>query len=89
VENESKLLYQGERIKQLILETEVKFRQANELELKLSRANTEIENKVLDLKNLDRQVNEQRLKLDANQALIDGLTSENGHLQLSLKEASD
>lgn len=58
VENESKLLYQGERIKQLILETEVKFRQANELELKLSRANTEIENKSLDNKNLDRQVNE-------------------------------
>lgn len=54
VENESKLLYQGERIKQLILETEVKFRQANELELKLSRANAEIEAKVLDLKHLDR-----------------------------------
>ncbi len=50
----------------MILETEVKFRQANELELKLGRANTEIENKILELKNLDKQVNEQRMRIDAN-----------------------
>ena len=30
-----------------------------------------------------------RLKIDANRALIDGLTSEKNHLELSLKENRD
>lgn len=34
-------------------------------------------------------VNEMRLKLDANRALIDGLTSEKNHLELTLKENKD
>ena len=73
----------------MIVETDLKFRQASDLELKLGRANNEIENKALELKNLDKQVNEQRLKIEANQAIIDGLTSENNHLHLSLKESND
>jgi DNA repair protein SbcC/Rad50 len=89
VENESKILYQSERIKQLILETELKLRQANDLELKLNKANAELEQKSLQLKNFEKEANEQRLKLEANQALIDGLTSDKYHLELSLKEAND
>ena len=58
VENESKLLYQGERIKQLIVESDLKFRQANDLELKLNRACSDLENKVLEIKNHERQINE-------------------------------
>jgi len=34
-------------------------------------------------------VNEMRLKIDANRALIDGLTSEKNHLELTLKENKD
>ena len=30
-----------------------------------------------------------RLKIDANRSLIDGLTSEKNHLQLTLKENKD
>ena len=63
----------------MTLESELKFRQTNDLELKLSKANSEIENKGLTIKNLDQKLNEARLKLDANQALIDGLTSEKNH----------
>ena len=58
VEHESKILYQGERIKQLIIETEVKMRHANDLELRLSRANAEVENKSLDNKNQEKVINE-------------------------------
>ena len=47
VENESKILYQNERVKQLLLETELKFRQATDLEMKLNRANLEIEARTL------------------------------------------
>ena len=34
-------------------------------------------------------MNDQRIKIEANQALIDGLTSEKNHLDLSLKESQD
>ena len=89
VENESKITYQTERIKQLIQENELKLRQINDLEIKFSKANAEIENKNLSIKTLEKQGNEMRLKLDANKALIDGLTSEKNHLELSLKENRD
>lgn len=89
VENESKILYQNERVKQLMLESELKFRKANDLELKLNKANAEIEVRALENKNLEKVINEQRLRIETNQALIDGLTSENNHLDLSLKESQD
>lgn len=38
---------------------------------------------------MEKIVNEMRLTLEANQSLIDGLTSEKNHLQLSLKENKD
>jgi len=72
-----------------MLESELKFRQANDLEMKLNKANAEIEVRVLDNKNLEKTINEQRVRLEANQALIDGLTSEKNHLDLSLKESQD
>lgn len=87
VENESKILYQNERVKQLMLESELKFRKANDLELKLNKANAEIEVRALENKNLEKVINEQRLRIETNQALIDGLTSEKNHLDLSLKES--
>lgn len=89
VESESKILYQSERVKQLMLESERKFRQATDLEMKLSKANAEVEARVLDNKNLEKVINEQRVKLEANIAQIDGLTSEKNHLDLSLKESQD
>ena len=57
--------------------------------MKLSKANAEIENKNLSLKSMEKNVNEMRLKVDANKSLIDGLTSEKNHLELSLKENKD
>lgn len=45
--------------------------------------------KSLALKTVEKEANEQKLRLEANQALIDGLTSEKYHLDLSLKEAND
>jgi hypothetical protein len=57
--------------------------------MKMSRANSELEMKNLSLKSQEKTVNEMRLKLDANRSLIDGLTSEKNHLELSLKENKD
>ena len=54
VENESKITYQTERIKQLIQENELKLRQINDLEIKFSKANAEIENKNLSIKTLEK-----------------------------------
>jgi len=45
--------------------------------------------KNLQVKTMETNINEQRLKIEANQALIDGLTSEKNHLELSLKEIND
>jgi chromosome segregation ATPase len=59
------------------------------LELRLSKALSELDLKSLSLKTLEKESNEQRLRLEANQALLDGLTSEKYHLELSLKEAND
>ena len=67
----------------------MKLRQLNDSEVKLSRANGEIETKSLVLKCNEKHMNEMRLKLDANRALIDGLVSEKNHLELSLKENRD
>ena len=61
----------------------------NDLELKLTKANSDIESKNLSQKNLEKQLNESRLRLDANQTKIDGLSSEKNHLDLSLKENKD
>ncbi len=61
----------------------------NDLELKFSKANSEIEQKSLNIKNQEKQLNEFRLKLDANRTLIDGLSSEKNHLELTLKENKD
>lgn len=80
MEHESKILYQSERIKQLILETELKIRQASDLESKLQKSNSELEQAQLSVKNLDKDLTDMRLKIEANQALIDGLTSEKKHL---------
>ncbi len=66
VEHESKILYQSEKIKQLTLESEMKLRHANELESKLSRALSEVENKNYELKNLEKSMNEMRIKIEAN-----------------------
>jgi hypothetical protein len=73
----------------LTIETEAKLRHANDLELRLSKALSELDLKSLSLKTLEKESNEQRLRLEANQALLDGLTSEKYHLELSLKEAND
>ena len=59
------------------------------MELRLSKALSELDLKSLSLKTLEKESNEQRLRLEANQALLDGLTSEKYHLELSLKEAND
>jgi len=89
VENESKIAYQAERVKKLIQENELKLRQVNDLEVRLSKANNEIETKNHVLKEKEKEMTEMRLKLDANKALIDGLTSEKNHIELSLKENTD
>ena len=73
----------------MVLESEVKFRQANDLEVKLTKANAEIESKALEFKNMEKHMTEQRMKIDSSQALIDGLTSEKNHLELSWKESED
>lgn len=41
------------------------------------------------MKEMEKLVTEMRLKVDANKALIDGLTSEKNHIELSLKENQD
>ena len=51
-------MYQTERIKQLTIECELKLRQANDLELKLSRSLSEIEMKSLALKNVEKEAND-------------------------------
>ena len=89
VENEAKIVYANERIKQLIQENELKLRNLNDLEIKLSKSNSEGENKSLLIKNAEKQQHEMRLKIDANRSAIDGLTSEKNHLELSLKENKD
>lgn len=43
VENEAKIAYQEERIKQLGLDNELKIRQVNDLEMKLTKFNSELE----------------------------------------------
>lgn len=61
----------------------------NDLEVKLSRSNAEVENKNLLLKENERQINEMRLKMEANKSIIDGLTSEKNHVQLTMQEFKD
>ena len=89
VEATSKILYHEERIKQLLLECELKQRQSYDLEFKLVKANGEIEGHQLSFKNIERELSEVRLRMEANQSLIEGLTSEKNHLDLSLKESND
>lgn len=58
VEHESKILFLGERVKQLLQESDMKFRHANELELKLNRANADAEHKALQVKTLENTISE-------------------------------
>ena len=67
----------------------MKVRQINDLELKYQRTNSELESRNLSNKELEKTVTEMRLKIEANKSLIDSLTSEKNHLQLSLKENKD
>jgi len=53
------------------------------------RANSDLEQASLSSKGLERDLTEVRLRLEGSQALLEGLTSEKTHLELSLKEAND
>lgn len=70
----------------MIQENELKLRSLNDTEVKNSKLNSEIEIKNQTLKEMEKLATEMRLKVDANKALIDGLTSEKNHIELSLKE---
>lgn len=61
----------------------------NEMDVRLQKSNSEIENKNHALKEFENQINEMRLKMEANKALIDGLISEKNHLELANKENRD
>jgi len=59
------------------------------LESKLTRANSDLEQASLASKGIERDLTEVRLRLEGSQAMLEGLTSEKTHLELSLREAND
>ena len=86
IEHEAKIGYQTERIKSLITENEQKNRQMSEMEIKLTKAHEMIEEKNHLVKNAEQRVNQMKLNQESEKALINGLTSEKRHLELTLKE---
>ena len=88
IEHESKINYQDERIKSLIVECEQKVRAYTVCEQKLLKAQETIEERNLEIKDLNQKMGQLQLKQESEKALINGLRSEKDHLELTLKENS-
>ena len=57
-----------------------------DLEAKLTQAYQDIEDKTLKVKEANQLVNQMKMVQESEKALLNGLTSEKRHLELSLKE---
>ena len=86
VEHEAKLSYGNDTIKVLEQSNAQKALSITELETKLTTAFQEIEDKTLKVKEANQLVNQMKMDQESNKALLNGLTSEKRHLELSLKE---
>lgn len=79
-------MFQDELIKSLTLESEQRFKQVRELEAKLIQTHQTIEQRNMDLREVEHKAAQNALIQQSEKALIVGLQTEKKHLEKSLKE---
>lgn len=86
IENETKLNYFEEKMKQLQMDLDIKVKHLADQDIKIVSLNDTIEKKDFLIKSNEQTMNSMRLKADAQQALINTLEAEKVHLEISLRE---
>lgn len=88
-ENESKILYNEEKLNSIQRELVIKNKQVNEYEHRYSKTQDELDLTKYKLQEAFKDITELKLKLDVLETVIEGLKNEKTHIVLELKETKD